>query len=103
MVPLRSIAPILMIAFTCYAQAEKPTSQPQSSTYSALIVNNFNAACVDSGGSIDYCNCMINEISQQLTQTEYLEEETFYVKTGKLSDKFSKVMMDGLAKCVPSQ
>tara|TARA_B100001250_G_scaffold114621_1_gene97072 strand:- start:131 stop:442 length:312 start_codon:yes stop_codon:yes gene_type:complete len=67
--------------------------------YSSEITYNFVASCIEGGGAVEACSCIFDQIVANMTEAEYLKEETKYILQDSFSDEFLEIISEARLKC----
>jgi hypothetical protein len=86
-------AVLAVLSFVTFAGCFK------SEGYKSEYVYNFVAACVQSGGNVPYCSCVMDVIQEKISQKGFIEEDAKFAAEKKFTENFMKVLEEGKAKC----
>ncbi len=97
------IAVIMLLTLMVFAMSNQHKWQRSFTNnkkpYASEITYNFVASCFEGGGSVESCSCIFDQIVANMTEAEYLKEETRYILQGSFSDEFLEIISEARLKC----
>ena len=93
---------IIILLTTVYLSGQRKWQKrftKNTKPYKSEITYNFIASCIEGGSELEDCSCLFDFIVKNMSEAEFLKEETKYLLQDEFSDEFLEVMSNARLDC----